>query len=250
MKKTKVNFTIKSIRGKRPINQDSLACSYNFNKEFIAVVCDGVGSVPGSEHASRLISHRFVTNWSKTGHIETPTAWFKETLKVAMEELIQYVKDFNTDAISTTLAVLMVIGDKFYCYNIGDTRIYGFQQHDLTHTVKQYTYDHNYYNYLVAQEASKDVINANEAKWHSLVNYIDPTSPKRAKFDANSGTITQKTYFLLCTDGLYAYVRDNEKYEIITRKYIPLALKLNLLNTKAIRNGSDDNVSGILVVVK
>lgn len=250
MKRTKINFTIKSLRGKRPINQDSLSCSFNYNKEFCAVICDGVGSVEGSEHASRIVADTFTKEFSKTGHISTPTLWFKQTLKIALQNLANYTATHGQKDIATTVALLLVVGDHFYCYNIGDTRIYLLSTEDTTHTVKQYTYDHNYKNYLIANEASNEELLANEAKWHSLTHYVDASCPQVAKFDANSGVVNKLTYFLLCTDGLYSYVRDNNKYEVISRKHRPLALKLNILNRTAIKNGSDDNVSGILVSVK
>ena len=251
MKKyTNVNFAIKSRKGKRPVNQDSLSCAYNFNHEFCAVVCDGIGSVAHSEIASKIIADTFTECFSKTGHVDNPTAWFKKTLKTAIDSLIVYSKINNEKAISTTLAVLLIIGKKFYTYNIGDTRIYLFSTDCPELTMKLYSYDHNYKNYLISNEAAPEVIKAAEPKWYSLTNYIDPSNPKVAKFDSNSGTLEEKTYFLLCTDGLYGYIHDDDKRKIIARSYSPLALKLDNLIHKAMRNGSPDNVSGILVVAK
>lgn len=248
--KTRIKFAIKSWKGKRPINQDSLSCSFNLNHDFCAIVCDGVGSVNGSEHASRIVSDTFTNTFAKTKQIDMPTAWFKETLNLALNNLKDFGQKNNCPSIATTLAVLLVIGNKFYCYNIGDTRIYFIRRNKLTHEIKQYSYDHNYKNYLIASEASKETIDANEAKWHALTNYVDASNPTVAKFDANSGTIERKTFFLICTDGLYSYVRDNDKYDLTTRIMMPTPFKLSLLMKKAMANGSDDNVSGILVSVK
>ena len=99
-------------------------------------------------------------------------------------------------------------------------------------------------------EASQETIEANKAKWHALTNFIDASNPKVARFDVNSGVIDQRTYFLICTDGLYGYVRDNIKYDIAARIFCPLPLKMTLLNVMAMKHGSDDNISGIIVSVK
>lgn len=248
--KSNIRFAIKSWKGKRPINQDSLSCCFNKNHDFCAVVCDGVGSVAGSEHASKIVSDTFTDVFSKTTQLDMPTAWFKETLNLALANLKAYTDKNNCPAIATTLAILLIVGNKFYCYNIGDTRIYFIRKNKLTHEIKQYSYDHNYKNYLIANEASKETIDANEAKWHALTNFIDASNPAVAKFDANSGTIERKTFFLICTDGLYSWVRDNDKYDLITRLMMPTPLKLSLLMKKAMENGSDDNISGIIVSVK
>lgn len=245
--KKRINFAIKSWKGKRPTNQDSLACAFNKAENFLAVVCDGVGSVKGSEHASRIVAKTFVDNFTITKKIDSPTIWFKESLKDALIALVKYGKEHRCPNIATTLAVLIVIDDKFYTYNIGDTRIYAIKKHKLTHEIKKYSYDHNYKNYLIAHEASEEVLEANRSKWHALTNLVDASNPKIAKFDSNSGKFDQATYFLICTDGLYGYVRDNDKYEIINRIMLPLSTRLALLNKKAIQNGSDDNISGILV---
>lgn len=248
-KYTNVHFTIKSIKGKRPVNQDSLSCAYNFNHEFCAVVCDGIGSVAHSERASKIVAETFTECFAKTGHIENPTAWFKKTLKIAMDNLTTFAKINNEAGISTTLAVLLIVGKKFYTYNIGDTRIYALLTDIAELSIKQYSYDHNYKNYLIASDASDDVLNANANKWFSLTNYIDSSNPKVAKFDSNSGKIEGKTYFLICTDGLYSHVHDDDKRKIV-RTYEPLAWRMATLIYRAKRNGSTDNISGILVVAK
>lgn len=247
--KKKINFALNSWKGKRPVNQDALACSYNKNKDLCAVVCDGVGSVNGSENASRIVANVFTNAFEKTTIIEKPSVWFRETLGLALNELNKYIQEHHAGAIATTIACLLIIGDKFYSFNIGDTRVYAFIKHKTTHEVKQYSFDHNYYNYLLLEEASQETIQANQSKWHALTNYIDATNPSVARFDTNSGLITQHTYFLVCTDGLYSYVRDNQKYEIITRVN-PLSLRIATLLKTAYANGSDDNISGIIVSVK
>lgn len=250
MKNTRIKFACRSWKGKRPINQDALACSFNKDGDFCAVVCDGLGSVAGSEHASKLVSTVFAKSFVKTKNLEKPTAWFKETLRQALTELNNYVTSHNSRPIATTIALLLVIGNKFYSYNIGDTRVYMLKPEDEKKEIKQYSYDHNYKNYLLAEEVSKEAFEAAKPKWHSLTNYIEATNPKVAKFDTNSGEVKGKTFFLVCTDGLYGYVLDDQKYDIITKLACPTPLKSLLLNRKAYANGSDDNISGILVTVK
>lgn len=250
MTKKRIKFAIKSWKGKRPINQDSLACAFNHENDFIAIVCDGVGSVKQSEQASKIVANTFADEFIKTTKLESPTAWFKQTLALAMSNLDKYGKEHNCPTIATTLALLMIIDKKFYVYNIGDTRVYAIRKNKLTHEVKKYSYDHNYKNFLIQNEASQETIDANKAKWHALTNFIDASNPKVARFDVNSGTIDQRTYFLICTDGLYGYVRDNAKYDIAARIFCPLPLKMTIMNAMAYKNGSDDNISGIIVSVK
>ncbi|MCQ3907975.1 MAG: hypothetical protein MJ219_04715 [Mycoplasmoidaceae bacterium] len=81
-----------------------------------------------------------------------------------MDNLTTFAKINNEAGISTTLAVLLIVGKKFYTYNIGDTRIYALLTDIAELSIKQYSYDHNYKNYLIASDASDDVLNANANK--------------------------------------------------------------------------------------
>lgn len=248
--KKNINFTVKTIKGKRHLNQDALGCAFNKAQNFIAVVCDGVGSVQYSEYASKIAAETFLNEFKKTEKIETPTLWFKQTLKLALDNMSAFAKAHNYPGISTTIAVLIVIGKQFFTYNIGDTRIYAIRKFATSNEIKKYTYDHNYKNFLISRDASQEAILAAKEKWHALTNLLDEANHNLAKFDSNSGRIEQQTYFLIATDGLYAYIHDNDKYNIITSAMLIHPLKLSALIRKAYRNGSDDNISGILVSVK
>lgn len=248
--KNTINFTIKSWKGKRPVNQDSLACAFNKDENFCAIVCDGVGSIRGSENASKIIANFFTDRFSQSKGIVSVTAWFKETLALALNKLTEYAKQHSCPSISTTLAILFIVDKKFYSFNIGDTRVYALTNLKDKVSIKKYSYDHNYKNYLISKGAAKGTIEAAKPKWHALTNLIDAGDHSVANFDVNSGDIKEKTYFLICTDGLYGYVVDEDKIRILTKHYLPLALRLSLLNKKAMSNGSDDNISAILVSVK
>ncbi len=81
-----------------------------------------------------------------------------------MDALLAFANDNKKPDIATTLALLIIIDKKFYVYNIGDTRVYAFRKHDLTHEVKQYSYDHNYKNFLIANDATPEQLEANKSK--------------------------------------------------------------------------------------
>ncbi|MCQ2747926.1 MAG: protein phosphatase 2C domain-containing protein [Mycoplasmoidaceae bacterium] len=69
MMKKRIKFAIKSLKGRRKANQDALACAYNKANDFIAIVCDGVGSIQHSEHASQITVDTFCDEFIKTNKI-------------------------------------------------------------------------------------------------------------------------------------------------------------------------------------
>lgn len=245
-KQNRVIFAIKSRTGKRDVNQDALVCSYNYSDQFIAVVCDGVGSVKGSEYASNTVANTFADEFERTEKIDDVTAWFKQTLAVAIERVDRCSLARKLPGIATTLAVLIIANNKFYSFNIGDTRIYKMDKQGIV----QISYDHNFKNYLIASEASPENIKANEKRWFALTAFIDPSNPKSATWDVNSGDIKEKTMFLLCTDGVYKVLNKQILYDATWgKKGLPLVLRASLLNSKALKLKSNDNVSNIVVKV-
>ncbi|MCQ3908660.1 MAG: protein phosphatase 2C domain-containing protein [Mycoplasmoidaceae bacterium] len=51
-----------------------MGCSFNLDKDFCAIVCDGVGSVEHSEEASKIVADTFTTSFAKTKNLTMPTA--------------------------------------------------------------------------------------------------------------------------------------------------------------------------------
>lgn len=246
-KQKRISFAIKSKKGKRPVNQDALVCCFNQNDDFCAVVCDGVGSVRGSEYASNTVANTFADKFEETKDIENPVEWFKQTLKIALERVYRCSVARNLPGISTTLAILIISGNKFYSFNIGDTRIYRINENE----VKQISYDHIYKNYLISKGTSKSNLEAMQNKWFALTGFIDPANPKSATFDTNSGEINQQSLFLLCTDGLYKVLNKQDIYQNTWKKKgLPLVFRASLLNHKALKKNSNDNVSNIVINVK
>lgn len=241
-KHTRINFAIKSRIGKRDVNQDALVCSFNLNDEFCAVVCDGVGSVKGSEYASNIVANTFADEFEKLQKLVNPTEWFKKTLDLALTRVKNCSIVRKLPGISTTLAMLIICNKHYYCFNIGDTRVYKISENE----VKQISYDHIYKNYLKGKN-----VNIDQKKLFALTNFIDGDNPKSAIFALNDGMIDSKCMFALCTDGVYKVLKQRDIYKSTwTKKGFPLVLRSSLLNRKAIKNNSNDNLSNVLVMVK
>lgn len=241
-KHTRINFAIKSRIGKRDVNQDALVCSFNMNDEFCAVVCDGVGSVKGSQYASNIVANTFADEFEKLHKLTKPTEWFRKTLDLALTRVKNCSIIRKLPGISTTLALLIICNKHYYCFNIGDTRVYKISKDN----VKQISYDHIYKNYLKDKDVKVD-----ERKLFALTNFIDGDNPKSAVFALNDGIIDSKCMFVLCTDGVYKVLKNQDIYNATwAKKGLPLVLRSSLLNHKAIAKESNDNLSNVLIMVK
>lgn len=116
--------------------------------ESIAVVCDGVGSAIGGREASqKAVSH--IINSFKT----RPVAWSID------KSIRTFIKSINTilhnsslaryerAEMLTTLAVAVVVGDRLYGANVGDSSIFLYRENKLhklsiDHAMQERGYDH------------------------------------------------------------------------------------------------------------
>ena len=229
----------------RKSNQDSLIYGFDKNNNFIAIICDGIGSIDGSEYASRFISNFFYQSFLTTKYKSIKT-WFINTLDESIKQLKLIAIKYQKLDISTTLAVLIIRNNFFYVFNIGDTRIYKISKNNELY---QLTFDHNFKNYLLLQNTSWKIIEKNKSRWFFLTSFIDGNNKNGAKFYFKSGWLSINSQFILCTDGVYNYISKKDFLSILHQQDHHFNKSI-ILNKQAIKNGSKDDVSNIIVQIK
>ncbi|HHD75980.1 MAG TPA: bifunctional protein-serine/threonine kinase/phosphatase [Campylobacterales bacterium] len=150
----------------------------------IAVLCDGVGSaIEGAEAAKR------VTNHLMTSFKTRPQSWSIE------KSLIKFIESINTilyqesminyesEELVTTVAVVVILGDRLYAANVGDSRIYLLRNTHLT-------------------QLSKD-----QAEGSMLTQAIGIAEGVTPYYFENG--LEKGDRILLCSDGLYSVMSDN-----------------------------------------
>ena len=246
-KKEVLNFSIKThtLKGLRPTNQDAVIFTKGQDKSQLAIIADGIGSLLNSEKCSEIICKVFVDCF-KNRNINNYSKWFKETLQECHCKIVEYSKqNLNNQNIGSTIAVAIVKDNKLSFFHIGDTRIYLIRGHK----VKQLTQDHNYKTFLLRKKASNKELVASMYKWKALTNFIDVMNPKMAIFEANSLTLKKGDFVWLSSDGCYDYVDSKSLKKILSDPKTSLAQKTALLNSLALSNGSNDNLSNIIIKV-
>lgn len=164
------------------------------------------------------------------------------------EALIQAVQSANVAVhqqvpeAGTTLTMALVFGHKAYVAHVGDSRAYVFNQA----TLRQITQDHS----LVARLVELGQATPEEALTHTHRNVL-------YRAIGQAGSLEVDTYLqplpvgsclLLCSDGLWGMVSDKEIADILT--YAPTPHRaLEQLVATANRNGGEDNITAVLVVV-
>jgi len=163
----------------------------------IGIVCDGVGSAEEGAEAARRVTSYLVSNFKNR-----PTSWsIEKSIKTFTKSInsILYEEsmvNYERAELVTTLAMVIIEGDRLYAVNVGDSRIY-LQRNG---TFRQLSEDH-----LMEDEGYEGVLTQaigidKEVSPYYFENIINP-----------------KDKILLCSDGLYTIMDDDSLSESISK---------------------------------
>ena len=205
----------------RNTNQDTYTLTKFSDKTCLCVVCDGMGGANGGETASKLAAETFteivsdfirpfVGQKEKGFSVNDVKKIMKKALMRANEAVYELSKCTpSLHGMGTTLVAALVINNRVFCLNVGDSRMYFMKGPKI----KQITKDHSYVQYLVdagriAKGGTEYLLNKNiitRAVGTEIT--VDP--------DIFNSSVSDGTYILLCTDGLCNYVNDETICDIV-----------------------------------
>ena len=243
----------------RTHNEDSLMSielssgEGNLKERFIGLyaVADGLGGYEGGEIASSLALRTLEETIAKSlmsSGLNGKTQRLNQ--EVASQILTEGVKSANnqvhTEAgqsgMGTTLAAVLIINKMAYIANVGDSRVYLLDQGQL----RQITNDHS----LVASLVAAGEITPEEVYTHPQRNII--TRSLGTRLDIEVDLFTKELHpsdsLMLCSDGLWEMVRDNEIREVVLEADGAQSACERLVKL-ANQNGGVDNISVIIVKV-
>jgi serine/threonine protein phosphatase PrpC len=246
-----------SVGRQRDHNEDSL---FYFNSTFanvtndtnfgVFIVADGMGGHEFGEVASSIASKTVGDYIIKKLYFplfspensETPTESIQEiienSIKLAQNAVVQ-----KAPGGGTTITVGLIFGDQITIGHVGDTRLY-FLYPDGRIDIK--TSDHS----LVKRLLDLGQITEAEAKSHPNKNVLYRALGQSEPFrpDLFSATIPKPGYILICSDGLWGLVSDEEMFRIAKNSETP-SIACSKLVDAANKAGGPDNISVILIKV-
>lgn len=212
------------------------------------IVADGMGGAKAGEIASKiamreiagLVIYKLLTHPSQSKKKDI----IVESIKEANKHLIEMISKNpgKYDGMGTTISLALIIEDKLYWANVGDSRIYVINK--VKKSIKQITKDHSVVQELL--DAKK--ITPNEAWRHPKKNIITRVLGDESgyKVDFNLIKLFGDDIVLLCCDGLSDMLRDNVIKDIVLGSETLEDSVKNLID-EANKSGGKDNISVILV---
>lgn len=148
--------------------------------------------------------------------------------------------DPEQQGMGTTLSVLAMCGDYGITAQVGDSRVYLIRDR----VANPLTEDHT----LVAWQLKQGIITASEAEKSPHRNVITRAVGSREYVQVDTGffEVCGRDAFLLCSDGLHGYLRDDEIPGIVDMG--PEAAAQRFVQV-ANERGGRDNITAVVVTV-
>ena len=226
----------------REHNEDNFAVLELAGKTLF-IVADGMGGHEGGEVASRIAVETACKLVQKEHVLRADNL---DLVERAVQEANLRVREEGANRgsdMGTTLCVALVENDVAYVANVGDSRVYWIENGSLS----QITTDHS----LVAKLVAIGKLIKEEARNHPKSNLLFRTvgNEEAVTVDTFRVPLKKTGTLLLCTDGLWGDVVDEEIEWVCSREEDPVSAGDWLIDL-ARENGGKDNITAVVVKVR
>lgn len=212
------------------------------------IVADGMGGHQDGEKASALAVQLLETEIISQVYLplkrpdSEAAAPISETLLAAVEKVNAAVNQTVPEG-GCTLTAAILVGSLLFVAHVGDTRLYLITDSNI----EQITRDHT----LVQRLVELGQLTPEEAKEHPQRNVLYRAIGQADEVDAD--TLTRRlppgAHLLLCSDGLWGSVSDDEMRDIVRRQSISPQEACGKLTALANTRGGTDNISVIVALL-
>ena len=236
------SYSVTDVGQKRRENQDYVYASEQpiGNLPNLFVVADGMGGHNAGDFASRCAVSVMVESVKRDMSFN-PIKIIRHAIETANEQVcVQADLDPQKSGMGTTLVAVTVVGHYAYVANVGDSRLYLSDSHDIV----QITRDHS----CIAEMVRRGEISREEARNHPDKNIITRavgTGPS-VRIDFFDVELEEETRILMCSDGLSNMVSDDTIQEILCSSD-DIEKSAESLVALANENGGRDNISVIII---
>lgn len=225
----------------RSINQDSIFFSDKSigNLPNLYIVADGMGGHKAGDYASAHAVSWF-TEYVKNCEYVNPITILKTGIAKVNDMLLEKAAEHTElRGMGTTFVAAVILPDKMYVANIGDSRLYV-----LGDEAKQITLDHS----LVEELIRTGQLDRRRVRFHPEKNIITRAlgTGNEAIPDFFEIILQKNEKVLLCSDGLTNMVDDDEIRDIVMKKQFTDKICEQLID-RANYYGGKDNI-GVVVI--
>jgi PPM family protein phosphatase len=211
-------------------------------KGYLLVVADGMGGHEAGEVASRIAAEtvsEYYFNSDASLSIENSLA---KSLAAANKRIYNMsAANKMYKGMGTTCTCVAVVGDAIYFGHVGDSRAYLIRENQ---SIEQITTDHTYVQELVKNGEISIEEAAHHPKRNILTNAMGTKPDTMIDTGMHYAKLGEGDRILLCSDGLYEYVKDDEMVSILLNRNLHEAAAIFIQEAK--KRGGHDNITVVL----
>ena len=237
-----------SDRGNIRINNEDIGLFFRIaddssgsEKGSLMLVADGMGGHQAGEVASKLASEVIVQEYFNNGNNATIEKNLSRAFSAANKKIFDLAsssKKYN--GMGTTCTAVLLVEDNIYYAHVGDSRAYILKNN----TISRITEDHTYVNELIRTGNISPAEAATHPQRNVLTNAMGTKPEVRIDSNKYSEVFSDRDRLLICSDGLYEYLADDELATILRSK--PISEAAESMIDEAKKRGGHDNITVVI----
>jgi serine/threonine protein phosphatase PrpC len=237
-----------SLLGARETNQDSVT-TVTANGVTLAVVCDGMGGHSDGARAAAITEQTLCERFKETDKpLLDPLGFLHLALGAAHQKVVLHgiASPVETRPRATCAACIIQDGSAYWAH-VGDSRIYLIRGGKVVLRTR----DHSHVELLLRE----GLIQSDEMQSHPMRNFVESCIGGEALLPEMSIALRQQLragdVILICTDGLWGSLSDQELAGALTASGVKLKDALQPLAERAVQlsGASADNTSAVAIKV-
>ena len=235
--------------GTRAYQQDTVETGRSLDGAYFGILCDGMGGLDAGGLASNEAAKKLTEALCGVDRIDDIPGFL-----VAQAHSINHAihtmpsGDGTYGAMGTTLAAAVIAGNSLYWLSVGDSRVYIVRGQEIVRA----THDHNYALELDEQVRAgllSEEEAAADAKRDALISFLGMEELRLIDYNPIAFALEPGDMVLLCSDGLYRTLNDEDILQVITMHAGDLEECARVLPLYAFdrAEGSHDNTSVVLL---
>ncbi|MEO6732573.1 MAG: Stp1/IreP family PP2C-type Ser/Thr phosphatase [Ferruginibacter sp.] len=243
-----INVVVKTDVGNVRINNEDTASFYRNGNEqilrekgYLLIVADGMGGHQAGEVASKMavdiISEEYFKPTKETNKEKILSAAFNTANKKIFERAS--ASEIHR-GMGTTSTALVVLANTIYFAHSGDSRAYLYKNKSIIRLTEDHTY--------VQQLVNNGDISSEQADTHPQRNILTNAMGTKPTLRVDTGkcmvSFDENDRLLLCSDGLYDYLDDDELAQVLDTGSLQDAAD-HFIN-EAKKRGGKDNITVVV----
>ena len=245
-------FSLTDIGNKREKNEDSYYSQikdYSGTEVGIFAIADGMGGYENGEYASKKAIEEFIKYVDEEFQKLNFSDIFDDDIRKILENALDiankniYEKSQSSSPMGTTFVNGIIINDKIFIANVGDSRAYMLNGDNFT----QITKDNSYVQELIEE----GILDEDKARNHENKNEITRAIGyfESVEVDFYVRELQPLDKILICSDGLTNMVEDSLIKAIFQQNNNPKNICMELVFL-ANTNGGKDNITVTVIEIE